>query len=94
MILWDESVNVTIKPMNKNLINSYILDHHNNLWIFCLYGHLEIQFRQQIWEQLTSFAKMINCDDEWMVIRDFNQVLHRKNKLSFKDYHLRGAQLL
>ena len=45
MILWDESVKVSIKFMNKNIINAYISDHHNNFWISCLYGHLEMQFR-------------------------------------------------
>ena len=29
MILWDETVNVSIKSMNKNVINAYISDHQN-----------------------------------------------------------------
>ena len=42
MIMWNVSVNVTIKDMNKNIINVYISDHFNHFWISCLYGHLEV----------------------------------------------------
>ena len=75
MCIWDNNVNVLIKSMNKNIISAYISDHYNKFWISCVYGHPELQHRQQVWNQLTQFAQSLNQDDEWVTMGDFNQVL-------------------
>ena len=49
LVFWDESLNVMIKSINKNIVNAYITDHHfNSFWISCLYGHLELHLRNLV----------------------------------------------
>ena len=92
LILWDENVNVVINSMNKNLINAYISNQYNSFCISCLYGYLELNQRQIVWDQLTNNALSLNDDVEWIVIGDFNQPLVSKDKLSYNNTTLRGAQ--
>ena len=94
MLIWDGNVRVDIKSMNKNIINAYISYQQNKVWLTCLYGHLEVQSKNQVWSQLIENAKSVQSEDEWLVIGDFNQPLSNKDKLSFKSTKLRGAQNL
>ena len=80
--------------MNMNLITSYIYDLENGFWLTCQYGHPELQHRQHIWDQLTLQSQSIKDDDEWIVLGNFNQVLFKKDKISFKDCNLRGSNQL
>ena len=94
MIIWYDNVNVAIKSKNKNIINAYVCNHQNKLWQTCLYGHPDFQLQNQVWEQLLVNAQSLDCDDEWLVLGDFNQPLVNKDKLSFKCTELRVAQSL
>ena len=82
--MWDDNVTVDIRSMNKNIISVYISDHQNKFWMSYIYGNPELQYRSQVWDQLSLVAQSLNKEDEWITISDFNQVLLTKDKLSFK----------
>ncbi|XVF88169.1 hypothetical protein PTKIN_Ptkin19aG0028700 [Pterospermum kingtungense] len=46
-----------------------------------------------VWNQLIQISKSIGEDEEWSLFGDFNQVLCRQDKFSFKDHSLKGADL-
>ncbi|XVF71339.1 hypothetical protein PTKIN_Ptkin12aG0029200 [Pterospermum kingtungense] len=94
LIIWDESVSVSIYSMNKNLIHVYISDNQNKFWVSCIYGHPKTHLRYTVWNQLITFKERLQDNEEWIVMGDFNQVLETKDKLSFKDTNIRGAELL
>ena len=59
LLFWDDTINVTIKFMNKNIIYAYVTDHHhNNFWLACLYGHPEAHLRQNVWNQLIEIVTL------------------------------------
>ena len=93
MVMLDDNMNVNIKAMNNNLITTYISDFHNSFWITYMYGHPQLHLRH-VWGQLTMVAQSLHNDDKWIVLGDFNQVLLKKDKLSFSNNQLRGAYQL
>ena len=76
-------------------IYAYVIDHHhNNFKLTCLYGHPEVHLRQHVCNQLIETSYTMNNEDEWIVIGVFNQILSKKDKLSFHNTNLRGTQAL
>ena len=59
MLMWDEYMNVDIRNMNKNIIKAYVFDQQNRFQLSCIYGHQKLQFRQQVWDQLTLVAQSL-----------------------------------
>ena len=90
-MMWDSCVKVQVSLMKKNIISAYLSDFENNFWISCVYGYPELQNRKKVWEDLNSFARSIDPNNEWVTLGDFNQVLDTKDKLSFKKCTLRGS---
>ena len=45
-----------------------------------------------MWSDITQFASTVGDHDEWLTIRYFNQILSIKDKLSYKNSSIRGAE--
>ncbi|XVF46863.1 hypothetical protein PTKIN_Ptkin03bG0062400 [Pterospermum kingtungense] len=94
LLIWDDNVSMNISSMNENLIFAYVKDFKNAFWLTCIYGNPKTHKRHLVWHQLKTFSNSLKEQDEWIVMGDFNQVLEDKDKLSFKNTTLRGADLL
>ena len=78
--------------MKKNFICVDISDSLNHFWLSCVYGHHNLQKWHKVWFDFIQFASTIGEHDEWLTIGDFNQILFAKDKVSFKNSLVRGAE--
>ncbi|OMO80770.1 reverse transcriptase [Corchorus capsularis] len=60
----------------------------------CIYGHPELQKRQDVWNQVIQFSTSIPENENWLILGDFNQVLSSSDKLSNTSHSLQGAESL
>ncbi|OMP11686.1 reverse transcriptase [Corchorus capsularis] len=93
LLLLKDDVKVSILSINKNLSLLYLHYKDIKMWLTCIYGHPELSKRGEVWEQLKNMRRQIPQGDEWLVMGDFNQVLHSKDKLSESSNQIRGAEI-
>ena len=75
---------------SKNLIHIDLLDNKGNpLLITFVYEHPDYAKRGEVWQQLKSLKGLAHSN--WLCIGDFNQILSKEDKLSFKQGSIIGA---
>ena len=75
ILAWLPREGVQIVYDSPNLIHINVLDNKG-------YGHLDHAKRGEGWQQLRSLKQ--HSHPSWLFIRDFNQVLSKEEKLSFR----------
>lgn len=77
---WDDTVKLTVISSSQNWIfcNVVMLNGANSL-LSCVYGPPKVQDRDTLWDHLQHINP---TDDPCLLLGDFNQILHAKDKLS------------
>ena len=76
---------------SPNLIHINVLDNRGYpLSITFVYGHPDHAKRGEVWQQLRSLKQ--NSHPSWLCIADFNQVLSKEDKISFRTGNIIGAE--
>lgn len=55
-----------------------ILNNSDSLLISCIYAFDEARYRRELWHDLSNIA--LNVVEPWVVLGDFNAILHSKDK--------------
>ncbi|OMO60224.1 reverse transcriptase [Corchorus capsularis] len=92
LLLWNDSVKVTIMSFNKNVFLLYVDLGKTKSWVTCIYGCPELKSRKKVWNQLIQIRSNIPNNEEWIVVGDFNQVLYQSDKLSKTSTSLQGSE--
>ncbi|KAK4605752.1 hypothetical protein RGQ29_000158 [Quercus rubra] len=90
ILAWLPRKGLQITYDSKNLIHINLLDNRGFLLsITFVYGHPDHAKRWEVWQQLRQLKQ--HAHPCWLCIGDFNQILSREEKLTFKNGNIVGA---
>nr|XP_023892459.1 uncharacterized protein LOC112004444 [Quercus suber]POE60759.1 hypothetical protein CFP56_44118 [Quercus suber] len=90
ILAWLPRQSLQIIYDSQNFIHINLLDNKGfPLSITFVYGHPEHAKRREVWQQLRQLKQ--HAHPCWLCIEDFNQILSREEKLSFKNGNIVGA---
>lgn len=78
-IFWKKSSNITFNFVNKNLMNFCVLWKILKFFLSCVYGNLNSQKRNQVWERLNIIGIQIKLP--WAMLGDFKEIFNNSKKL-------------
>lgn len=80
-MLWDDTVDITLRSMSKNHIDVLVNQEAHEQWrLIGVYGWPERSNKFKTWELLRSLHEQM--DVPWMIMGDFNEVLYETEKNS------------
>ena len=91
ILVWLPRQGLQIVYDSPNLIHINVLDNRGfPLSITFVYGHLDHAKRGEVWQQLRSLKQ--HSHPSWLYIGEFNQVLSKEEKISFRTGNIIGAE--
>ena len=92
ILAWLPRQGLQIVYDSPNLIHINVLDDRGYpLSITFVYGHPDHAKRGEVWQQLRAFKQ--HSHPSWLCIGDFNQVLSKEDKVSFRIGNIIGAEV-
>nr|POF09760.1 hypothetical protein CFP56_21398 [Quercus suber] len=93
LLAWRDRQNSQIVFESKHLVHMDMVDNRGNpLSITFVYGHPQQSKKEEVWCKLREL-KLI-AHPKWLCIGDFNQILSNKDKFTFGDRSIPGAERL
>ncbi|KAF3968806.1 hypothetical protein CMV_007347 [Castanea mollissima] len=93
LLVWRDSQNLQLVFESKHLVHTDMVDNRGNpLSITFVYGHPQLTKKEEVWGKLRAL-KLI-AHPRWLCIGDFNQILSNKDKFTFGDRSIPGAERL
>ncbi|KAL5766440.1 hypothetical protein ACOSP7_017057 [Xanthoceras sorbifolium] len=84
LLLWQNEIDVTVCSFTKGHVDTLIKDDEGSSWRFTgFYGDPIQSCRRLSWDLLRRLGSMGNLP--WLVVEDFNEVLHLGKKLGVGD---------
>ncbi|XVF56039.1 hypothetical protein PTKIN_Ptkin06aG0084900 [Pterospermum kingtungense] len=68
LLFWDDSVNLTVTSMNKNIILMYVSDKMNYFWATGIYENPETEQRYIVWDQLKIFSQSLGKENSGLLL--------------------------
>ncbi|KAF3962232.1 hypothetical protein CMV_013230 [Castanea mollissima] len=91
ILAWVPKQELRVVFDSQNIIHINLLDDRGRpLSITFVYGHPNHSKRGVVWQQLKSMKQWAH--PSWLCIGDFNQILNKEEKFSFKNGNILGAE--
>ena len=92
-LFWKNSVNISFKFVDKNLVDFYVQFGKDSFFVSCVYGEPIQENRSVIWERISRIG--VHRKEPWCMLGDFNEIRNngekcggpRRNEASFQDFN-------
>lgn len=77
-LLWSQEVDISVLKQSHNFLDTTVSYKGTNFHITFVYGEPEVSRRQEIWDEISTFAT--ERSSPWLLTGDFNEILDNSEK--------------